>query len=148
MCIDHDGEYCTITKIDSFLEPLSLFVGGVKSGCCIPPQCATDERDTKARVLLCDPQQFAFLEFLEFNTIPNISLSFNDTIVSCGTGKMQITSGTGLVYALIFVLVGIVCIASFNEYYSSSYEGEKSSEEIQRMNARMPQILQAFSFKK
>jgi len=147
-CNEHDGEYCTITKIDSFLETLTLGSGGIKSGCCIPPQCATDERDIKVRVLLCDPQQYAFLDHIESNPLPNISLSFKNATVSCGSGTMQLTTGTLLVYALIVLLAVLVCFASFKEYYSSSYEGEKTIEEIQRMNAKMPELLRAFSFQK
>jgi len=147
-CVEHNGEYCTIVKIDSFLETLTLASGGIKSGCCIPPQCATDEKDIKVRVLLCDPQQYAFLDYLESNPIPNMSLSFKNATVSCGSGKMQLTTGAILVYTLIVLLAGLVCSASFNEYYSSSYEGEKTVEEIQRMNAKMPELLHAFSFQK
>jgi len=165
-CFDHGFEYCVATKpIDAAVQGLNFLLTQENpptpySGCCIPKECAYDERDARVRMAMCDPTA-ALIERIgsavsgaldvekilaENNISPEVvapilaSLEPKNFQISCGYGDYPITTGTYLVWALIAVLASLVVLASAGHYLRTLYCPDKEG------SIRLPKVLQAFSF--
>jgi len=157
-CIEHNGEYCTVARIDTLLQyqndPVPYSTGGIKSGCCIPPQCAKESRDAKARVFLCDLKLFAVLEVIDaIGPVKNskllpINISFENVPLTCGYGRYESTVSTMVVYFLIAILAGLILFASVGEYFCSVYQCPRIEQGVKAKNCTIPEALRAFSFQR
>jgi hypothetical protein len=143
-CNKYHGEYCTLQRdIDILLEYSEDLLNAFdNSGCCVPPQCAFDDRDIKFRVLLCSIKLFSALEIAE---LFNVGISFKNVTMSCGSGKIGSSSGTLCMYGLICLLACLVLCASVEVYYYSIYHEDRGEDETE---AKLFWFISAFSFKK
>jgi len=167
-CFANDFEYCTVSHpIENGVQGAAGATNGLTgfSGCCMPKECAYDERDASIRVALCDPKLalvqrigqaandvFDLEQILAAAEIPPDMVShISDAIVddtnynallapTCGYGEVPATTGTYVMWAIIGILAFTVLVTSLVNYFVDLYGDEKTSE------FRLPKALEVFAF--